>query len=109
MPYQASSDLGSALIGHRPVACRISVGMETKCFPSAVPELRMSMLKQAAFVLTSVGARPLLFETSCNGLPLFWERLRLRPALNPLCALIHPKYSCPVARRRENTIKRYHS
>src|SRR6266481_4008895 len=107
MPYQVSSDLGSALIGHRPVACRISVGMGTKCFPSAVPELRMSTLKQAAFVLTSVG--PLPFETSCNGLPLFWERLRSRPVLNPPLLLIDPKFSRPVARRGENTIKRYHS
>ena len=95
--------LGSAPIGFRPLP--VEFGRRgTICFPSAVPELT-STPKQASFALARLWAWPLLFETSCHGLPLFWGRLRSRPAHNLMLPPINPRYARQVARRPRNTIQ----
>src|SRR5258707_7780443 len=58
-------------------------GVGTTCFPSAVPELRTSTLKQTVFILTRLRSRPLVFGMSFSCLPSLLERLHLQPALSP--------------------------
>jgi len=80
-----------------------SVRRGTICFPAAVPELRTSTSKQ--FALARLWTRALDFGASCNGLPLFSVRLRLRPAHKPMLPPINPKWSRRVDRRPRNTIE----
>src|SRR5439155_6668212 len=95
--------LGSAPIGFRPL--RVEFGRRgTICFPLAVPELA-STSKQDSFAFAHLWAWPLLFGAPCNGLPLFWARLRSRPAHNLMLLPINPRYACQVARRPRNTIQ----
>src|SRR5260370_10724387 len=84
-------------------------GVGTTCFPSAVPELRTSTLKQTVFILTRLRSRPLVFGMSFSCLPSLLERLHLQPALSPPLSPKNLNYLSPVDRRRWNTIARHHS
>src|SRR6266404_9979964 len=81
----------------------------TTCLPSAVPELRASILKQMEFILTRLRSRPSVFGVSFSCLPSLLERLHLQPALSPPLSPKNLNYLPPGDRRRRNTIVRHQS
>src|SRR5260370_36579152 len=107
MPCLDSPGNGSDLIGYRHYACRIRWVGGTTCLPSAVPELRASILKQTEFILTRLRSRPLVFRVSFGCLLSFLERLHLQPALSPPLSPKNLNYFPPGDRRRRNTIVRH--
>src|ERR1700704_2204107 len=97
-PCMARSGHGAALIGFRHlgrVGFRLGLGRElgiATCLPSAGSVLRTSTSEQAVLNFRRLRSRPLVHGKSFGCWLSLWERLRWRPAPNPLSSAKNPNF-----------------